>query len=94
MVILQIEHPVPDYDEWKKAFDSDPLNRKGSGVRRYAIYRTLGNPNHVLIDLQFDDLREAEAMHTALQKLWNKVEGSVMMNPKSRIMEEVETAEY
>jgi hypothetical protein len=27
MHILRIEHPVPDYDAWKQAFDSDPLNR-------------------------------------------------------------------
>jgi hypothetical protein len=23
--ILRIEHPVPDFDGWKKAFDSDPV---------------------------------------------------------------------
>ena len=28
MYILQIEHPVPNYEGWKKAFDSDPVNRK------------------------------------------------------------------
>jgi hypothetical protein len=27
MVILQIEHAVPNFDAWKKAFDSDPVNR-------------------------------------------------------------------
>jgi hypothetical protein len=25
MPILRIEHPVPDFDAWKTAFDSDPL---------------------------------------------------------------------
>ena len=25
--ILRIEHPVPDYDAWKEAFDSDPISR-------------------------------------------------------------------
>ncbi len=24
MQIVRIEHPVPDYDAWKRAFDSDP----------------------------------------------------------------------
>ena len=23
--ILRIEHPVPDYDAWKHAFDADPI---------------------------------------------------------------------
>ena len=25
MYILRIEHPVSDFNGWKKAFDSDPL---------------------------------------------------------------------
>jgi hypothetical protein len=35
MHILRIEHPVPDYDSWKAAFDSDPVGRERSAVRRY-----------------------------------------------------------
>lgn len=34
MLILQIEHKVPNYEGWKKAFDSDPISRKKSGVKR------------------------------------------------------------
>ena len=94
MLILQIEHPVPDFDAWKKAFDSDPINREQSGVRRYRISRQVDNPNYVIIDLEFDNLKDAEAVHTALQKLWNRVEGKVMMNPRSRIIETVEIKEY
>ncbi len=48
MIILQIEHPVPNFDGWKKAFDSDPINRKQSGVRRYKISRQADNPNYVI----------------------------------------------
>jgi hypothetical protein len=36
MYILRTEHPVPDYDGWKKAFDSDPVGREKLGVRRHA----------------------------------------------------------
>jgi hypothetical protein len=25
MIILRIEHAVPDFEAWKKAFDSDPI---------------------------------------------------------------------
>jgi len=32
MPILRIEHPVPDFDAWKKTFDSDPLNRLSSNL--------------------------------------------------------------
>ena len=94
MLILQIEHPVPDFGGWKKAFDSDPLNRKQSGVKRYRISRAIGNPKYVVIDLEFDNLKDAEGMNEALKKLWGRVEGKVMTNPQSRIIETIESIEY
>jgi hypothetical protein len=54
MPILRIEHPVPDFDGWKTAFDNDPVGRKQSGVRRYQILRAIDDPNYVMIDLEFD----------------------------------------
>ena len=94
MIVLQIEHLVPDFNGWKKAFDSDPVNRKQSGVKRYRIFRQVDNPNYVVLELEFDNLVEAEALLAALQKLWNLVEGRVMVNPKARIVETVESKEY
>jgi hypothetical protein len=94
MIVLQIEHPVPDFNGWKKAFDNDPVNRKQSGVKRYKIFRQADNPNYVIIELEFDNLKQAEDMHAALQKLWNLVEGKVIMSPKARIIEFVEGKEY
>jgi hypothetical protein len=35
MHVLRIEHPVSSYDDWKKAFDSDPIGRGKFGVVRY-----------------------------------------------------------
>ena len=90
MYILQIEHPVPNYDGWKKAFENDPIDRKGSGVQRYRISRKPGDPNYVMVDLEFNTLDEAEACHAKLRNLWNRVEGSVINNPQSRIIEIVE----
>ena len=94
MVVLQIEHAVPDFNGWKKAFDSDPVNRKQSGVKRYRIFRQTDNPNYVILELEFDSLTEAEALLATLQKLWNQVEGKFMMSPQARIVETVESKEY
>lgn len=91
MYMLRIEHPVPNYEGWKQAFDSDPVDRKRSGVRRYQILRPLDNPNYVMIDLEFDTLREAEALFTAMRGVWARVEGKIMMDPKAQIVETVET---
>ena len=69
MHIVRIEHPVPDYDAWKEAFDSDPIGREPSGVRRYRILQPTGDPNYIMIDLEFDSASEAEAVHSALREL-------------------------
>lgn len=93
MTILRIEHTVPHYDGWKKAFDADPINRKRSGVIRYRIYRLVENPNYVVVELEFSNLQDAEATLVSLRKLWEKVEGSVMTGPQARILEIVDSVE-
>ena len=90
MVILRIEHKVPNFEGWKKAFDNDPINRKQSGVRRYRIFTPTDDPNYVIIDLKFENLINAESTLTVLQKLWSNVEGKVMVNPQARILNIVE----
>lgn len=94
MYILRIEHPVPDFDGWKKAFDSDPVGREKSGVCRYQVLRPIDDPNYVMIDLEFDSARQAEALLAAMRVVWSRVEGTIMMNPQARIVEAVETNEY
>lgn len=91
MVILQIEHKVVNYEGWKKAFDADPMNRKKAGVKRYQVYRPADDPNYVVIDLYFEDNENALKMLASLNVLWGKVEGTVMMGPKTRILDIVES---
>ncbi len=94
MYILHIEHAVPNYDGWKKAFDSDPVGRKKSGVRRYLISRLVDDPNYVMIDLEFDTLEEAEDLLAALHQVWEGIGGQFIMNPQGRIVEAVEIKTY
>lgn len=94
MYTLRIEHPVPNYEGWKRAFDSDPVGREKSGVRRYQILRPVDDPNYVMIDLEFDTAAEAEALLAAMCVVWGCVEGTIMTNPQSRIVETVETKAY
>ena len=92
MYTLSIEHPVPNYKSWKRAFDSDPIGREKMKLRRYQILRPLDNPNYVLTNLEFDSVSDAEAMLAALRDLWSRVEGTIFMtNPKVQIVEVVET---
>jgi hypothetical protein len=94
MYILRIEHPIFNFEDWKKAFDSDPVGREKSGVRRYRVLRPLDDEKYIMIDLEFDTANQAEAMLTALRDLWGRVEGTIMMNAQVRIVEVVESRAY
>jgi hypothetical protein len=94
MTILRIEHPVRDYETWKKAFDADPVGRERSGVRRYWVMRPVDDPAYVLIDLEFDSPREAEALLSNMRMVWERVSGTIMSDPQARIVESVENQEY
>ena len=87
MQILQIEHKVPNYEGWKKAFDSDPINRKKMGVKRFQVYGQEDDPDYVIIDLYFDSAENLRATLVALQNLWKKVDGTIMFDAKTRILD-------
>ena len=93
MTILRIEHAVPNFEGWKKAFASDPIDRKKSGVKNYRIYRPADDPDYVIVDLEFNNLNDAQETLLALRKLWDKVEGTVMINPQTQIFDIVESCE-
>lgn len=91
MHVLHIQHAVPDFEGWKRAYDSDPMDRKGSGVRRYHVYRTVADPNLVMIDLEFDSLDEANQLLERLHQLWAGPGGAVMRNPEAWVLDHVES---
>ena len=96
MTILHIEHPMRDFDTWKKAFESDPAGRERSGVRRYKILRPIDDPNYVMIDLDFESARSAEAFLAAMREVWRspKAAPALAGSPQTRIVEVVESKEY
>lgn len=91
MPILRIQHSVPSFDGWKRAFDNDPVDRKGSGVRRYRVYRAVADPNFVMIDLELDTVGKAEALLQKLRELWNGPGKAVTRDPQAWIVETIET---
>ncbi|MEX1193753.1 MAG: hypothetical protein WD904_06465 [Dehalococcoidia bacterium] len=94
MPTLRIEHSAPDYDAWKASFDSDPLDRKGSGVRSYRVMRAADDPNYVMVDLEFESHAEAEALLAELHKLWDRVQAAGLIgSPAGRILDAVETVD-
>ena len=96
MPVVQIEHPVRDFDVWKAAFDSDPAHREASGVRRYQVYRPVDDPNYIGVDLEFDSRGEAEAFKMALEEVWRSPQAAPALGgvPRARIVDVVELKAY
>ena len=93
MPVLRVECSVPDFEKWKRSFDSDPADRKGSGVRGYHILRSVDDPSYVMIDLEFDDIGKARNFLAFVQRVWEGSAREVVQNPLGRIAEPVETRE-
>jgi len=91
MVMLRVQHVVPNFEAWKRAFDSDPVDRQASGVRGYKIHRAIENPNFVVIDLEFSAIAEAQKFLEKLRALWEGHGDAVMRNPEAWILETVES---
>jgi hypothetical protein len=95
-VLIQLEHPVRDFDAWKVAFDRDPIQRQAGGVRRYRIFRPIDDPAYVAVDLEFDDRTAAETFLQALHRLWQTpvAQAALAGAPRARIVEAVEATTY
>jgi hypothetical protein len=96
MLTVQFEHPIRDFAMWKAAFDHDPINRKGLGVRRHRVSRPLDDPYYVIGELQFDTIAEAEACSVALRELWSSRRAAPALAgaPQLRIIETVDEQTY
>ena len=97
MHVLQIEHPIRDFDTWKGAFNRFSGKRQQSGVRRHQVLRPTDDPNYVIIELEFDSPGEAESFLAWLRlDVWSSQEAApaLMGDPQTRIAEAVEVKEY
>ena len=91
MATLRIQHSVPNFEGWKRMFDSDPADRKGSGVRRYSVSRSVDDQSLVMIDLEFDNVENARGLLSKMERIWAGSGKDVMKNPVAWIVERVET---
>jgi hypothetical protein len=96
MPTLQFEHAIKDFEIWKAAFDRDPIDRRGLGVRRHRVYRPVGDPHYIVGELEFDTSAEAQACVDALQELWESRQAAPALvgRPQLRIVETVEDHGY
>ncbi|MCU1635208.1 MAG: hypothetical protein JWQ68_447 [Cryobacterium sp.] len=93
VVILRMQHPVPDYARWKRAFDLDPADRGGSGLLRYAIHRSVSDPHLVMVDMEFGSRGEAEVFLTKMRRVWSASGSAVTNDAEAWIVEKVDGAD-
>ena len=96
MPVLQIEHPVRDFETWKSAFDGGQERREAGKVRRFQVYRPVDDPNYIAVDLEFDGRDEAEAFRLGLEEMWRSPQAALVLggSPRARIVETVESKRY
>jgi hypothetical protein len=98
MYVLHVQHEVSDYDRWKELFDSDPLDRAGSGVRRYRIMQPANDQLFVIVDLEFEREEQAQAMLNRFKDLWDRLEDEaehedeepLLRDPRARVYRMIE----
>jgi hypothetical protein len=94
MYVLNYWHNVTDYGEWKRIFDSDPLGREASGVRRVSTERPTDDESQVIGELEFDTLGEAETFAGRLQEIWKGSASSTVSSAGLRITEVLVQEDY
>jgi hypothetical protein len=98
VTVLRVEHPVPDFEAWKRdGFDRDPVGREQGGVRRYRVLRSAGfGPFMAVVELEFDSRAEAESFAGALGDLWRRVQDRFGWRelPEAQLYELTEVCEY
>ncbi len=90
MAHVHAEFTVSEYGQWKAMFDSDPAGRQAGGVRSYRISRGINDPNHVLLDLNFDDVPTAEAFLERLKPVWASAPAGAIQNATGVVVEAVD----
>ena len=90
---LHIEHPVRDFDAWKRVFDGFHDFRVEHDVRSFRVGRRVDADSNVAIDLVFDSADAAATFHRALQeRVWSRRQATDLLTsaPSAVILNMVE----
>ena len=92
MPTLHIEHPITDLETWLSAFNAFADARRQAGVRGERVQRPVDNPEHIVVDLEFGTVGEAEAFLRFLRdQVWAIPENAPALagTPDTMILERV-----
>jgi hypothetical protein len=92
---LSIEHDITDLFTWKEAFDHFAAARVQAGVVGHRVLQVVGEPHHLVIELDFVSEERAESFERFLRKaIWSNPEASPALagTPTTRVLESVSRA--
>jgi len=90
MPTLHIEHPITDFATWSSAFGRFAEARRQAGVRAQRVQCPAGDPRYVVVDLDFQTRRDAEAFLRFLQaQVWRIPQNAPALagSPQAMILE-------
>jgi hypothetical protein len=94
MAIVVLQYRVSDVEAWKTVFGERQEIRRQSGATRHWVYRSLDDPNALVVNIDFSDADRARAfaMGSDLREAMTRagVEGS----PTVLVTEEFESVTY
>jgi hypothetical protein len=86
-------HPVADFDRWKEAL-GDALERGFPGLVRRTVFRSLDDPNEVMVELELESAEAALALIPSLPMREMLDRGGVDIYPAIFVGEEVSELGY
>ncbi|HEY6395937.1 MAG TPA: hypothetical protein VIX82_00640 [Solirubrobacteraceae bacterium] len=89
MFTLSIEHAISDFPTWKQAFDRFSEARETAGVLTHRIRRPVDNPQHLVIELDFEAQQNANSFQRFLHEVvWANRDASPALvgTPQTRIL--------
>jgi hypothetical protein len=90
MTTLHIEVTVNDIDAFRAGFAQHREARRQAGVRAERVRHPIGDPFHLIVDLDFDTVPQAEAFLGFLREVIWKESPAVVGAPRGSILESLE----
>ena len=88
MVHIITIREVNDYDKWRKSFDDAADSRKSHGVKSSQVFRSIENPNEVVIVGEWEDVEQFK-QHKSSKEVREKMKEDVVGELVVYILEKV-----
>lgn len=87
---LHIEHAITDYPTWRAAFDAFAEARRSFGVTAERVAQPRGEPEAIVVDLEFASTAEAAAFLEFLEhEVWSSPSAAPALvgRPRTTLLE-------